>query len=901
MPLQALMRLSGLFDQATDTTPTVKELENDFALKVKDVSEALQTGAQDKDLAGDVLMDLQAMAESSPTKFVETVLAVHDDIKSGELEETDPRFNAAGATAQGYADFFSGGYSTPIEAAAKTVGDLGEISSLSDLQKKFRGNLKETRETKRLLKQQYPVSSFAGATAAAVTPVGMGKFLNTAAKVGLKNLDDIAARLVARAGGKSAFAGKMVDALTQNFVAKSVAATIPAVAAYKGVEAASKQTGELFAGTTTMPQAITEIAKETAHGAFVEGPLYGAAFGLAATPVLGIFKGGKWVANKAAEKYAKSKFGKDLRFQMDNVELMQDIAQTAPETIIATEAKKLAPVVRQTQERLVTIQRNAKDSILRGLRNDKLALGAELDTQAIKVNRAVEGLKNSERGNIAGAARQLYKEVGNTRRAVNRQYGEMLDAVIAKEPTKLVDMAPVVEHLGGQLRKFGALNPKGQLVPNSAWAEANPDAFKVMSQIWHSLGGSKVNPSASAATLSKLGNFKMNIRDAIELNKSIGELANFSKGRTAPVTPFERLMREGYHVVAKQNQGAFPGLKKANAFYATNRSKIDKFVSLVGKTEEQVKNSLSKDLANNKNLFVREAVEGFAAMGDDIKIPVSSALGAQERLQVISQFAKSPRQAVNQIKAAYLSNDTITLRMLDDVVDKFPQLRPFLNTAKKQADDLMELAALEEATPQAFRGDEFAQSQIAESIPEARAALNTAAQARGQAEALKRALPSDQARLETTLRSQKFAQTGAEQEAIAALQAETPQTAAPLRRAEGVRVQDRVSTGAGLEKSAFEGLPLIGDVIFSLRKMATPAASAILKMVGTAPAKLRKPLILELFNYANGSNAVSKAALLKLQQEIGAEAALMLYAQNGGAEDLLMAAERMGREMAVDN
>lgn len=741
--------------------------------------------------------------------------------------------------------------------------------------------IKDEAERTRLLEKAYPGVSITGMIASFVNPESAAsKLFMGGAKGGItasKLTGKLAVQFAEKLGTDPKYA-KMVGKLIDNSLTRATVAGAAGSAAFAAGKEAVTQGTDVAVGNKSVSDAVSEWGhKVLSQGE--EGAQFGAMFGAGGMVATQAFRGGKVAFRQGAKL-----LGKDLRYQMDNLELVKEVMEATPELVIAESADKIAPILAREQAKLKAIQTAAKNEILQAVGTKQLELTQDLQGTAAELHNAVTGLRQSSEAQIAKASTKLNDTVGKAYAARNKAYGEKLNEIVGKTEAK-VNLTSPLDLTDKILRSNGALDGKGKLLGGSDWAKANPELFSSLSDIWQRLGG-EVRQAGGNVGITK------NLQDTIQLQRQIGELAGFGKKPAY----MERVFRDLYFEVKKSAESVAPELRPLNEAFSADRSKLDDFRSIVGRAEDNIAKKLRRSLDDNKNIFVREAIEGFAGVSEKAAEAVKEGSEISRRLGVVNGFKKDPKGVFNQLRQAYLNNDTITMSALERIAKENPALTPYLETAKKQANLITQIPKAGRAATDPEMG-----RLVSEAVPQASPAIARAQQAGTQAQELSSVLPQERLALEKKLGGNNFAAGELEQQVLRQAQEANPELAEPLKRAEAARVSQRLKTGKGLEKSSLEEFPVMGDVLFGLRKTATPVASRFLNIIARAKPKLRQNLIHEVWENLEGTQTFSKEQLGRLVQQVEPEAALVIYAQNGGADDLIRAADKAAVALGSDD
>lgn len=820
-----------------------------------------------------ILADLTSLPKE---EFIGTVLSLSDDIKIDTLQKSDPKFNRMNTFLRSAGDTAFFGAPSRVAAlleAPFSDKDVGEI-------------IRDDVERTRLMEKAYPGASFTGVLAGFIKGPG-GKVFGAGARESIGLTKKLSQAFAKKLESDPKFAAR-VGGFIDNALTRGAAAGGGGAAAYT----ATKGTAEIVADTALgakpveeVPEAFVELAKKTGAAA-EEGATWGAGFAATGLAGAGLIRTGKAAFRKGAKL-----LGKDLRFQTENLELVQEVMESTPELVIAESAEKMAPVLAREQAKLRAIQTASKNEVTQALKDKSLKLSRDFQANADELSAAVNELRQANETGVARAATRLNEAVGKTFSELNRNYGKKWDAIIEGNKAN-VSLQKPLEMIEGILRTNGALNRVGKLQPGVQWAKDNPELFSSLSELWSTLGG-EVKAAGGGPGITK------NLRDTISLQRRVGELADF--GRSGGKNYFGRVHRDLYFKLRDAAEEVAPDLKPLNRGYAADRGKIDDFREVMGKNERAISQRLHRDLLNNRQTFVREAIEGFSGLTEETAAAAGEGAEMSRRLQLVQGFRKDPKGVFGQLRRAYQQNDTLTLSALERIAGENPGLKPFLDKAKLQA-ELSAQMPKPGAGSRAVTDPEVGRL-VREAAPETGAAIDRAQAARTQSQNLQKVLPENPLELEKRLGSQGFAPEGTlEARVVQEAAAANPELAQPVKRAEAARVTERIRTGKGMEKHALEELPILGDTLFALRKMATPVAGRLLNVLGRAKPKTRASLISDIWDDLEGSQAFPKASLAKLPQSVGPEAALVIYAsQPGGAEDIIRAAEKTGIALSGDD
>lgn len=841
------------------------------------VMEIIHSETKDVESAASLVSDLKMMSKTNPQEFARTIYDFLDNRKIDELKASDPSFTGASAAVQGAGRSASFGLANKaanyVVAGAKTLtGD-----------KSFSENLDAENERARLLQKAFPAASVGGEVAGFVAPGSLGTKAFKAADdvVGLA-AKGLAQKTTAKFGEKAA-TSRISQILEQSYLAKVPPAAALGNVMYEGSVYSLDAAEQLARGEITKDEALNGIGKVAKHS-FESGLKYGAGFAAAGFAGVKAYEATAKVASMGLKNAGKL-MGKDLKYAIDNIDLMQMATEKTPQVVIAESVDALAPRVRAKQAEYNAVLEDAKQTLVNGLDEVNLALTGELRNTSLNLQNAVSDLRQASLGEINQKARALYNEVSGTYSKINAQYGSKIDAAISAGAPP-VNLSKALGTIEAELRRGGAIDKSGRLLPGSQWAKTYPDLFSSLSELWVEMGGPARYQGGKAA-------LNMNIRDAMLLKKKLGEISNFG----AQPTNTERVLRNIYSDVRSASEASVPELREINRWYADNRSKVDNIRTRVARSEEKVSQVLQKDLADNKNFFFKEAVEMFADISPEAKQAASEAYQASDKLKTLNTFRVNPRQAFTQIRQAFIEQDPSVIKRLDDLGQRFPNLKPYIETARQQASMLKNLPSKQEVSS-AMADPAFA-ARMSEVAPYAAKAQENAMIASRQAQELERVLPQDRLALEQKLSQNSFGQTPIEQQVVSNFSKGSPEAEGALKNAEAARTSERLRTG-NIERGALEEIPVIGQTIYSLRKAATPLAARGLTMIAKASKGTRKALLGDLVENLSGSPDMKKDQLLRLVKEVGPEAAIVMYAERGGAKDIQRAAEMVAGQFEDD-
>lgn len=859
-----------------------EKLKTAFYSDLKLINDRLISRGLSEDEAAHVMKDLGNL---KPESMLDTVFSLADDIKISDLKQNDPNFTEKSAAVRGYDKAFSlGAISAVTDSAA-----AGFDAVTSD--KTYQQSLEERNERERLLTKAFPKSAVVGEVAGFVGPGTILRLGKSALRVGEKSAakelaSESAAGAIFSTGSRlSQFGSRAVKAFQEGKEIKDVATNLKqglvsrvigtgvAAGAYEGGKEVVTQAREIAAGEQDLSSAVESVADKAKTGV-VGGATFETVLGAG-----GFLAKQAWrLTGNVAKGSARLMGGKDIQYQLDNVEAVRQAIKNSPEQVFSSAANDLAPIVQKAERDLVAIENESKDFLVKSLENKKLNLSAEFQKTAEDINQSVAALRQAAEKDVASSARTLASNVDGSFRQINKSYGQKLDEVVSGSNAR-VDLTPALDRVETLLKEGRSLTKDGRLLPDTPWAKANPELFEAASDLWVRLGGEARNQGGSVGTRS--------LQDALNIKKQLGELANF--GERPNFT--EKIMRDVYRDVRVQTERADKRLVGINQEYAANRSKLDTFRSVVGKNELQIATKLRRDIFDNKNIFVREGLEALGELGESQGQAVKQAISSSDRLKVVSAFKRDPKQAFNQLVKAYQSGDALTAKALESAAAGNPQLQSVLRVAKNQGEAIA--AIPKPSIVQRAVGDSGAEAQLQAVVPEARSSLEKIRTAQRQREGLTRELPASPSALESRLSSQEVGATPVQREAIAVA---GPGVSGPLKQAEAARVAERLLTGKGIDKTALENLPAIGDLLYSARKQGTALAARLINRFGKASPATRKEIATELINNVDGVPGLSQEQLRVLASGLGAEQAIIIYGLMGGKEDILQAADRYERQ-----
>jgi hypothetical protein len=851
---------------------------------------AVREKATDEEYKG-IVQNLETLRKTNPNEFVSAVQGLSDEVKMVALEKS-------GATPAGTAVNTWANTATLGGANAAAAGIVSGVSQLAPLAAKVGINLPSTDKSfsqlrgelddeTRLRSKMDPAAATIGTLAGVVTPGPASAVAAAGAKLGgavLAGAGKVAG-IAARAGGASTkLAAAAESILGQHFIPQTIAQGAGAMAAFEGAREGVNSTLDVATGQKTVGQAVKDTGGAIARGA-VEGGEAAALLGG------GLYAVGKTAqalstgAQAGARWVGKNFLGKDIKYQLDNVELIRQAVEKTPDVVFAESANAIQPAVRRVQDQLRSIEMQSKDELVKIAQKQQMKLTGDFQATTGALSQAVENLRQAAQADVAIAARNLNDQLWSAYGQINARYGQKLDAISATA-TNPVNYSGVLDFIQKEMQGNKAMDASGRLLSESQWARTNPEAFQRLSDYWQRLGG-EVRMAGGKDALN------VNLRDALNFKKEVGEAANFG---TIPNNT-DRIIRNVYNRVREATETAEPRLKPINQEYAANRSVIDDVRSKLGRQETTIAAKLRRVLSDNKNLTIREALEGFGAVSEKGLEASQQALSASDRVALLSKFKSDPRKLFSQVKQAYLNDDPFLTSAFENLAKQRPQLAPYVANAKRQAESL-KAAVTEQQARSAFR-DNQALSQVAQAMPQADPIVARAQAARQRAQELQQVLPQDRLQLEQALASSQFAATPNQQAIVQDFVKQNPELAAPVQESEAARVAQRLQKGQ-VEKGALEELPVLGQTLFALRKAVTPSASRFFNMIGNGSPKTRRALIDDLFEHVQGSEVIPKAAVARMRAELGPEAALVIYAQNGGAQDLANAAESLSAQFGGD-
>jgi hypothetical protein len=849
---------------------SAEQAHSEFLNQTNRMISVLRADIDDDSQLKAVLADLENMRQQAPEEFVKTVVEFNDQETIKQYQETDPNFTPQSAAVRGFGQTATAG----IYNKAAAYANAGITALTSD--KKFGEALDGEFERERLLAKANPTASMAGNISGFVLPQSLGgKLVTRGSALGARSVEALPAFVKGLSGNRE-ISTKIANLLTQNFVAKSAGAGFGGAAAYEAVSKSVELADQVARGKMSISEAKQHYVESVGEASKM-GAGYGALFAAAGMGAVKTVQLGSRAVTEGMKK-AGNLLGKDLKYAMDHADVVQEAFTKNPSLVIAESAETIAPFVQKAQANLKSVQLQAKNEILAELKNAQVTLGKELQNSALSLNAAVNDLRQAGLKDVATAARRVKDEVGNSYSRINSRYGKKLDDVL-KTATAPADLTRALDRVQMELMKNGGMDKSGRLLPGSQFAKTDPDLFMKLSEYYQRLGG-EVRASGGRAGVN------VNLRDSVMLKKEIGELANFG----SKPNNYERVMRGLYDDVKAATESADDRLRDINTEYMVDRRKIDGLRKVIGNDEQRAMNIVKRDLLDNKNLYTRELLEGLSQVSDKASLEaVKAAFEASDKFQVLTQFKANPRQAFTQVRAAFVAEDQAMIRQLDEMANRFPQLRPHLNTARAQAEALKALPNRTQVNQAMQTGQGLEEMQA--SLPSAEKAIQNAQAAKQQAAELQKVIGQDRLAAEQALSKPNFGQSPIEQNVIQRTMGESPEAMQALKRAEGARVANRLQTGEGMQKSVFEQLPVIGDTIFTLRKSATPLAARYFMQIAQSPVKTRKALIGDLLEKISGTRELPREQMQKLSREIGPEAAIVIYMEKGGAKDLQRAAE----------
>jgi hypothetical protein len=817
------------------------------------VARSIQEDVPDAKDRQSLVTDLTAMAKSNPEDFKRTVAEMYDQVKIGQYKSQDKTFSPESAFVRGMGKTMTAGlFDVGVGAVKGLASGEGVASGV-------RGEL----ERSRLLAKDNPTLSTLGQ----LTGFGVGK-----------------------GAGAQAFlaADKVAGILGQNFLVRGAATGAIGGALVEGSQALSEEGAKAAIGDETFDQAMQKVQGAAKQGA-ISGGTAGALFAAGGYGALQVAKGVNAVAQKGADVARQAFFGKPAQNGWDQLQLMKDAVSRTPQVVIAESAEKMAPAIREMQDKLAVIQNEARRDLVAEAAKNKIQLTGDLQQTAISLNAAVENLRRAHGEDLVAAASNLHDHVGGAYKAANSAYAQALDGVVANKGTAMANLKGPLDLVEKELRNGGMLDNAGRIISDTPWAKANPDLANELTNYWERLGGS-VRAQGGADSVNT------NLLAAINFKRELGEKANFGSSpfnATPSIKNYERVMRGMYNGTRQATEAVAPELAGINQAYAANRTKIDDFRNLVGKSEQQIATKLYRDLKSPKNLLLVEALEAFGTMGQGIAGDAKKALDVSASLKLVDGFKKDPKGVFTQLQQAYVSNDTFTLNALNSIAEKYPALKPYLTAAEKQSQAIAAAPGRQQVQA-AFR-DGQALEQLSSQLPQAGPAVARAQAAQGQSQQLQSMLPQNPMQLADKLSQPGYGAAPLEQQALQGYAGQSPAISEGLARADAARQVDKMISGHGMTPTALEQIPVIGQTIFSLRKAATPTVARFLLQVGNASEKTRNSMLSDLISKIQDVDA--RGAIDGLAKKYGPEAAVTMYAQQGGNDQLLRAAEALVAEL----
>lgn len=853
---------------------------------------------------------------------IENVFELSDKIRIDELKRTDPSFTPASSYIRGASDIVTFGI------ANKAVDHMTD---------------KIDRD--RLLAKAYPSANAWGQGTGFIAPLVASFFTGGATGVGAlaafeagavsrKAMGSMAKKYIAN-GGKSQIA-KMMEkaAVSQGFVQRAVDLGVGS-ATYETVREAVKIADESVQGVPTGD--INQRLLDSAQYGAISGAVSSLGFDALGAGVSGVYKTGKGV-NKLI-RGSKLSGGMSKEFMIEHLDEMKRVVDETPEVVIATDSEKILNAAKKYEGKLATreeqiqkaiddetlsfkstvekAQNNYKDSLVK----DMVKRDQDFQKIGIDLSKEINAIKTAKAYEVADLSRVIYEKIGSGFRKINTEYGQQLDDMIAQrkikgEPTS-INTFDMLQRMKKTLVNEGAMTESGKFLDKSNFATLadSSGVYQSYKKFWNKLGGN---------TLSKGGNpGNISLEDFLDFKKEVGVNAGFSEvgGNNT-----SRLFKNLFHDFKAVSENQFKEIKNINENYANKRSKLDAFRDDAGKREKHLANFIenSSELKGTR-VLARQHFEALSEISEDLALGVSQGLSLNEKVSIVQKFSTKPESIVSEIRRAYVNDEQALLQKLDQLADKYPKSRPYLQKAIQQGEMVKSLSD-QTAINKAVTDMDFA-AKLQATRPDLTPLVQeqtAIAQARKE---FTDTFPLSPKGIENRVKSEKFGSTGSEREQMQKLISESPEVAGSFQNID-IAKQVEKELNAGPKKSAIEstiipavsagigavsgygvggflgglvGGEAIGRAIFKIREKLTPKGQEFLNALNSASPKTQNNMMNAIFRNMKGTKDFPIEKLNQLIKVMGSDKAYQVYIENGGEEDFKNSLEEFSKDVTIVN
>jgi len=728
----------------------------DFDKKLSGVISFIRDSTSSEEDKQGLVQDLVNVAKSSQEDFVSTINEMSDSQQITNLKSGDSTFTAQSAFVQGVGRTATAGLLGVGIGAVK-----GVISG-----KGAKAGIEENLERERLLAKEFPSASGAGDVTGIFVTSGIGA---VSGKIGL-SATRATANAIKSLGGKGNFLRNATVALSSAVGAGGVGGIV-AGGIFTGGTSSVREGTQFLLGKQDAAETAEKIKQETINTAQQFG-IFGASFAVGGLALVQSAKAASGLAQKGVQFARKTLSGQETFGNFDAIEMTMNAFKNTPSAVLSGSAKEIA----KQADDIVAGLNGELNKVKTELTNQIKLKAGDLDRRFINtadaLNTSLEQLKASTGDNIIASGRIFNQRLGSAYTTINSAYGTDLKAAIVSAPLKTVNASGFRDLIIKELKAVGAMTKAG-INLESQWVKTNPE-------LAGNLAGFLERVNLSPTRLKTLS-----IDNAILLKRELGELANFG----SKPTNYERFMGNLYHSVKSTIEKSVPALKSINSAYTKNRSKIDTFRSVVGKTESQISAKLFRDLKNKKNTFVVEAFEGLgeiAGTGEQVQ----KALGVSERMNLLSGLQKNPKQVFATLRRAYVNGDEFTMSFMDRAAQQFPDIKKYVDTAKQQGAIIQQLKANSNATRALEKGQSV--EDLVSLVPGADKLIQKGAVTRAEIEAIRGVIPEGLANVEAALSRSGFASLGAQREQLSKIAAQNPNLAKALAESAGARTANKI-------------------------------------------------------------------------------------------------------------
>ncbi len=886
---------------------------------------------------------LNMISGMSKEDQVQLIFETADKLRIDNMKKSDPTFTPISAFVRGLDD------TVTLGIAGKAIDSVMNIRERTRLLEKAYPNAFVGGEIGGFFVPLFgqvgtAVKGLEGSAKAAraASVIRSGADLFTAGSKARGLLGKYAGKILEKAGASEASKQVVKKALTSNTkVGRIVDAATGAVTFGTAQEAVAIGEETLLGENPEVVNRLGTRAYKDAAGA----AMFGAGWEVMGPVASTVAGAAGWTFKKGASILG----GKPIKYQIENIEEVRQALKAGPDAFIGAEAEKIGKILNKVDNELLAVQSQAKGEILSAvdakktelkfaLREQtldlqtKIAAGRSEATSAFRDSsdnffEAVDNLRKAKVQDVATASKEVLDEFQKGFRRSGEIYRKGLDDALFKAEARLggevprIDPTKALDTIEKHLKEMKVLTSDGRFLSEATAATQNAHLADLYER-WSAMGGPTRIKGGSPGTLS--------VQDAIHLKRGVGEFASFAPG--------QKSMSEGvygniYHSLARDIEKAIPEIKEVNKAFAQNRSHLDLFRARVGASEKKIAAAIESQSERAGNLLTLEGFEALGKTSPEAALKVGKVGGLKEELAALSGIGKNEASARAFTLKAMIQGDSLYLARLDEVVKKNPSLRPKIEVLEKQANAVRSFQDAEAASraisDPVFEGrllqarpelapvveearriqseihglpqksqiqDVQARKLIEEQLPQTKQSYQRMQNAQEQQGRMREVFPEKATALESRLKNREFGSLETEKAIIKEAEGIAPELAESVKATESGRVAKQLQTG-DIQASVLEQVSVIGPILFSMRKIATPAMARVIDTIGKTSEGTRKGMFAAVQANLTGTQAMPKETLDKLFKTIGAESALLIYHQSGGDKDIERAIDALGKDL----